>query len=242
MDEMNSQRSKETIKLLDFAKSVTENIKCALEKTNKASKKKANHKKYIQRKCFTKPGMTRKPTRRISRRILKGETTVPLTSDEGSTFLAEEKNFQAMLDRESELFYASYLYMKENNNYSGHLDYPNYTTEQDSMPQYSNSQHHIDLPQLQSMEHPAYRTWPSTYEEQYPPKLKHFDYEQIWMTQQRNRSALPENAFLTMLYNESCPDFCYQSEWQKMPSEMYLGDMYHSRDIPLLMNAMTMSQ
>lgn len=221
--EMNSSSGdKETLKLLDFAKSVTESIKCALEKTEKPSKKKANHRKYIQRKCFTKPGAQRKANRKMNKRFITDGGSSFIPSDEGAIW--GEDNFQTMLEQESDKFLMSYMQTKEDNELNGYFGNEIYSQQHEYLFSVTGMQGSLPVNQGSACEHASYSEWQGYRGAYYPPKLKHVDYEQILMNQQRQRAALSESSFQAELQDERV---CYgfpQSAWQNMHHESIAAD------------------
>ena len=217
LDTNNLNGSKETLKLLDFAKTVTESIKCALEKTNKPSKKKVNHRKYIQRKCFSKPGIQRKSNRKINKRCINEEASFSRATDDGP-ILAED-NFQAMLERESEKFYMSYFYMKEHNDITEHFNFENYMFQRESYLQFTGVHGYSTMNSAQTGDMGNYNSWQAYNDAQYPPKLKHFDYDQILVNQQRQRAACNDNSYLAALQDDRLLYGYTQAMWQNMYSD-----------------------
>ena len=228
LDTNNVSGSKETLKLLDFAKTVTESIKCALEKTNKPRKKKANHRKYIQRKCFTKSGMKGKQNKRGNKRIKSSETRLSFLHDNES--FAVEDSFQAML--ESEKLCMSYLYMKDSHDIMEHFNHEDYLSQHESHCQLNGLYNYSSLNPVQAADSSSWNHWQGYYGAQYPPKLKHIDYEQILVNQQRQRAACNQTSYLAAIYDERFLYDYTQSAWQNTYSDSVSYNGFASRETP----------
>ena len=227
MDVGNLNGSKETLKLLDFAKTVTESIKSALEKTNKPRKMKTNHRKYIQRKCFTKSGIKRKPYKRGKKEFTNDETHSSLPADDGS--VPAEDSFQAMLEQESERLCMSYVYTKDNNDIMEHFSYEDYLFQRESYFQLNGLYNYPPVNPVQMADSSSYNSWQGHYGSQYPPKLKHIDYEQILMNQQRQRAAISQSSYLAALYDERVLNDFTQSALHDMYNDSISCNGYVNR-------------
>ena len=251
MEETNDlplQKSKETIKLLDFAKSVTENIKCALAKTSKPTKKKMNHKKYIQRKCFTKPAPSKRPSRRSRwTEDAQGHSLI----EEGAMLPEEIRSFQEMLDRESEKFYMAYLQAREHNestqqlihggryeqvSWMHHSSYHSPTNAGQSMP-------------LNEQDNAVINSWTGRNGAQYPPKLTHFDFEPVYSNDQWQRGTIANESFLSLLHAEvskyQMPSTMNKTNTENVSNDAYYSkehDAYYSKDHSLGMTYLMMPQ
>ena len=229
LDVNNLSGSKETLRLLDFAKAVTENIKCALQRTNKPKKKKANHRSYIQRKCFTKSGVKRKSNKRGNKTTIYDDTSLTLLKNDRP--ISVDNNFQAKLEPESDRLCMSYLRMKDNNvmeNYS----FDDYLFQHESCFQVNDQCDYASSNPTQMTVSPSWSSWQGHCGTQYPPKLKHMDFEQILMNQERQRTAWNHSSFLAALQDERVVYDCTHSTLQGMYTDSTLCNGYASREVP----------
>lgn len=229
MDVNNLNGSKETLKLLDFAKTVTESIKSALEKTNKPRKLKANHRKYIQRKCFTKSGIKRKSYKRGKKEFSNDEVHSSLPANDGPVPVAD--SFQAMLERESEGLCMSYVYTKDSNDITEHFSYEDYLFQRESYFQLNGLYNHPPVNPVPIADSSSYNNWQGHCGSQYPPKLKHIDYEQILMNQQSQRAAICQNSYLAALYDERMLYDFTQSALHSMYNDSISCNGYANREM-----------
>eukprot|EP00112_Aurelia_sp_Birch-Aquarium-sp1_P003035 Seg1340.11 transcript_id=Seg1340.11/GoldUCD/mRNA.D3Y31 product="hypothetical protein" protein_id=Seg1340.11/GoldUCD/D3Y31 len=247
-DDLPLQKSKETIKLLDFAKSVTENIKCALAKTSKPTKKKMNHKKYIQRKCFTKPTPSKRPSRRSR---WTEDTKGPSLVEEGAMLPEEIRSFQEMLDRESEKFYMAYLQAREYSENTQQLIHEeNYAQVRwmHHSSYHSSTNAGASTPQNEQ-DNAAINTCTGRSNGQYPPKLTHFDFEPVYTNDQWQRGTLSDESFLSVLHAEvskyQMPSTTPKTNTENVSNDAYYSkehDAYHSNEHSLGMTYLMMPQ
>lgn len=229
LDVNNLDGSKETMKLLDFAKSVTESIKCALERPNKSCRKKKNHRKYIQRKCFTKPGSQRKASKRISEKIISDGTLQSVPSGD----VPNIGDLKSMLEEESERYYMSYMYMKENNEFNGHDE--SYSHQHESYFNYNGTYDSLPVTPGITNEHDTLNNWQGYWGVQYPPKLKHIDYEQLMMNQQRQGRPFIKESYLSALNDDRIvyeyPQMAWHNMYYGIGNSMINGYTYTNRTV-----------
>ena len=229
MDVNSLNGSTETLRLLDFAKAVTENIKCALERTHKPRKKKASHRSYIQRKCFTKSGTKRKSRKRINKTTVNDETSLTLLNNDRP--ISVENNFQAKLEPKADRLCMSYVYTKDNNVVEN-FSFDDYLFQHESCFQVNGQCNYVSVNPAQMTVSPPWNSWQGQFGTQYPPKLKHVDFEQILMNQEHQRTAWNHSSFLAALQDERVFYDCTHSMWQGLYTESTLLNGYTSREAP----------